>query len=99
MNFTVFNSLNPAPAFNVSLIWDVVESFKFSLITPTIPPCAYLELLSPNLDFVINNIPSGKFACCSTFNAAYNPAIPLPITTVEYFEYFISASNYLLLTT
>ena len=97
MNFTVLKSLKPAPALIVSLMCEVVESDLFSFKTPTIPPCAYLELLSPSFDFVISRIPSLSFVCCSSFKAAYKPAIPLPITTAEYFEYFILISLFYIL--
>ena len=85
----VFIFVNPAPAFKVSCIWSFVLSSGFWCKTPTIPPWAYLELLSPKLDFVISNIPSGRFISLAIFNAAYIPAAPLPIITTEYSEYFI----------
>ena len=85
----IFSSVKPAPAFKVSETCKSVLSPIFWWTTPTIPPCAYLELLSPNSDFVINNIPSGKLICWDSFIAVYKPAIPLPIITAEYSECFI----------
>ena len=94
---TTFGLFISAPAFKVSCMYSSVWSAGLLFRTPTIPPWAYLELLSPKSDFVNNKTPSGKLLFCAILRAAYNPAAPLPIITTEYSECFIIVLNWFIL--